>query len=71
MIANGDSNREVASRLNISGKTIETHRGDVNRKLSLRNTVNLVRFAAAHGIGSAALGIAPGTNNSGIRLSRG
>ena len=72
MIANGYSNRDVASRLNISGKTIETHRGNMNRKLSLRNTVDLVRFAAAHGIGSAPLGIAPpGTNNSGIRLSRG
>jgi two-component system NarL family response regulator len=61
MLAHGYSNREVASRLNVSTKTIETHRSNMNRKLSLRNTVDLIRFAAAHGIGSAPLrgGAAP------------
>jgi DNA-binding NarL/FixJ family response regulator len=55
MLAHGYSNREVASRLNVSTKTIETHRSNMNRKLALRNTVDLIRFAAAHGIGSAPL----------------
>lgn len=59
MIAHGYSNREVASRLNVSTKTIETHRSNMNRKLSLRNTVDLVRFAAVHGIGTAPLSLVP------------
>jgi DNA-binding NarL/FixJ family response regulator len=61
MIAHGYSNGEVARRLNVSLKTIESHRGNMNRKLALRNTVDLVRFAAAHGIGSAPLRLAPAT----------
>jgi DNA-binding NarL/FixJ family response regulator len=55
MLAHGYSSREVAACLNVSTKTIETHRSNMNRKLALRNTVDLVRFAAAHGIGSAPL----------------
>jgi len=55
MLAHGYSNREIAERLNVSTKTVETHRSNMNRKLSLRNTVDLIRFAAAHGIGSAPL----------------
>jgi DNA-binding NarL/FixJ family response regulator len=55
MLAHGYSNREIAVRLNVSAKTIETHRSNMNRKLALRNTVDLIRFAAAHGIGSAPL----------------
>jgi two-component system NarL family response regulator len=51
MLAHGYSNREIAVRLNVSAKTIETHRSNMNRKLALRNTVDLIRFAAAHGIG--------------------
>jgi two-component system NarL family response regulator len=55
MLAHGYSNREVAQGLNVSTKTIETHRSNMNRKLALKNTVDLIRFAAAHGIGSAPL----------------
>jgi DNA-binding NarL/FixJ family response regulator len=55
MLAHGYANREVAARLSLSTKTIETHRSNMNRKLALRNTVDLIRFAAAHGIGSAPL----------------
>jgi hypothetical protein len=34
-------------------KTVETHRTNMNRKLAVRTTADLVRFAAAHGIAVA------------------
>jgi DNA-binding NarL/FixJ family response regulator len=51
LVAQGQTSREVAGRLHISTKTVETHRTNMNRKLGLRNTVDVLRFAAAHGIG--------------------
>jgi DNA-binding NarL/FixJ family response regulator len=53
-IAAGHTSAEIARRLCISTKTIDTHRSNMYRKLSLRNAVDLMRFAAAHGIGLAA-----------------
>jgi DNA-binding NarL/FixJ family response regulator len=50
LVAQGQTSREVAGRLHISTKTVETHRTNMNRKLGLRNTVDVLRFAAAHGI---------------------
>jgi DNA-binding NarL/FixJ family response regulator len=50
LIVAGCSSKEVARRLCISVKTVETHRTNMNRKLSVRTTADLVRFAAAHGI---------------------
>jgi DNA-binding NarL/FixJ family response regulator len=51
LVAQGQTSREVAGRLHISTKTVETHRTNMNRKLGLRNTVDVLRFASAHGIG--------------------
>jgi DNA-binding NarL/FixJ family response regulator len=51
LLARGHTSREVAGRLNISSRTVEAHRAHMNRKLGLRNTVDVLRFAAAHGIG--------------------
>lgn len=39
------TNREVAAHLNLSPKTIETHRLNIMRKLSLKNSAELMRFA--------------------------
>jgi DNA-binding NarL/FixJ family response regulator len=50
LIVAGCSSKEVARRLCISVKTVETHRTNMNRKLVVRTTADLVRFAAAHGI---------------------
>lgn len=45
LVAEGLSNKEIASVLNISIKTVETHRAAVMRKLSLTSLAALVRYA--------------------------
>ncbi len=44
-VAEGRINKEIAHRLNISLKTVETHRASAMRKLKLRTTADLVRYA--------------------------
>jgi hypothetical protein len=53
LVVAGLSSKDVARRLCISVKTVETHRTNMNRKLAVRTTADLVRFAAAHGIAVA------------------
>jgi DNA-binding NarL/FixJ family response regulator len=48
-LANGMTNREIAALLEISIKTIDTHRGHVLKKLKLRNNSDITRFAIQHG----------------------
>jgi DNA-binding NarL/FixJ family response regulator len=45
LLADGKSNREIASRLEISVKTVETHRSSIMRKLKLNSITELVRYA--------------------------
>ena len=45
LIAEGRSNKEAASTLGISVKTIEAHRANIMRKLQLRSVSDLVRYA--------------------------
>jgi DNA-binding NarL/FixJ family response regulator len=45
LLAEGSSNKEAASALNISVKTIEAHRANIMRKLHLRSASDLVRYA--------------------------
>jgi len=49
MLARGLTNREIAEHLDISIKTVDTHRGHVLKKLGLRNNSELTRFAVKHG----------------------
>lgn len=49
----GGVTKQIAGRLFISVKTVETHRANVNRKLGLRTLADLIRFAAAQGIAIA------------------
>jgi two-component system, NarL family, invasion response regulator UvrY len=49
MLARGMTNREIAAHLQISIKTIDSHRGHVMKKLSVRNNSELTRFAVKHG----------------------
>ena len=49
MLARGMTNREIALDLDISIKTVDTHRGHVLKKLGLRNNSDLTRFAVKHG----------------------
>lgn len=44
-LGRGKTTREVASALGISGKTVETHRLGLCRKLGLRSAAELIRFA--------------------------
>jgi DNA-binding NarL/FixJ family response regulator len=45
LIAEGHSNKEMAEILNLSVKTIETHRAAAMRKLNLTSTAAIVRYA--------------------------
>lgn len=49
-LASGLTNREIAKMLEISVKTVDTHRGHVLKKLKLRNNSDLTRFAMQHGL---------------------
>lgn len=44
-LAVGMSNREIANAMDISIKTVDTHRGHVLAKLKCRNNVALARYA--------------------------
>jgi DNA-binding NarL/FixJ family response regulator len=45
LVSEGSVNKEVAHLLNISIKTVETHRAAAMRKLKLGTTADLVRYA--------------------------
>jgi two-component system nitrate/nitrite response regulator NarL len=47
-IAEGLSNKEIAKVRGISVRTIETHRAHILKKLKIKNTALLVRYAATH-----------------------
>lgn len=50
LIAEGHSTREIAARLCISVKTVETHRAEVMRRLSLFDVASLTRYALRIGL---------------------
>lgn len=53
LIAQGRSTKEIAFELEISVKTIETHRSQLMQRLGLRDLAGLVRFAIREGLVSA------------------
>lgn len=50
LLAEGRSNKEVASLLNLGLSTVETHRGNLMQKLNLHNTAEIVLYAVRKGI---------------------
>src|SRR5271169_2737188 len=50
MIAEGKTNKEIATSLELSVYTVEAHRGRVMEKLNLHSTGELVRFALRNGL---------------------
>jgi DNA-binding NarL/FixJ family response regulator len=52
LLAEGKSTKEIAFILNISAKTIETHRRQTMQKLKLTNVADLTRYAIREGIAS-------------------
>jgi two-component system, NarL family, nitrate/nitrite response regulator NarL len=49
-IAEGLSNKEIACRLNVGVRTIETHRERIMRKLNIHSVAGLTKFAIAKGL---------------------
>ena len=49
-LAQGKSNKEVAQVLEISVRTVETHRKNIKRKLGISSTAGLTRYALEHGV---------------------
>jgi two-component system response regulator NreC len=50
LIAEGKTNKEIATKLNLSVYTVDSHRGKIMEKLNLHSTGELVRFAIKHGL---------------------
>ncbi len=49
-IAHGKTSREIAEELDISFRTVQTHRANLMEKLGLKNTAELVRYALDRGL---------------------
>lgn len=49
-LAQGKSNKDVALALDISVRTVETHRKNIKRKLGISSTAGLTRYAMEHGV---------------------
>ena len=49
-LAQGKSNKDVALTLDISVRTVETHRKNIKRKLGISSTAGLTRYALEHGV---------------------
>jgi DNA-binding NarL/FixJ family response regulator len=50
LVAEGRSIKEIAVILKISGKTVTFHKSNVMRRLSIRTTAELTKYALQHGI---------------------
>ncbi len=50
LIAEGQSNKEIANKLGIGVRTIETHRERIMRRLDIHSVAGLTKFAIANGL---------------------
>ncbi|HEU5373846.1 MAG TPA: response regulator transcription factor [Ktedonobacteraceae bacterium] len=50
LVAEGNTNQEIADQLVLSIKTVQAHRANVMEKLGLENVTHLVRFAIRYGL---------------------
>ena len=50
LVAEGLGTRQIAERLFLSVKTVETHRAQIMQRLDIRDVPGLVRFAIRHGL---------------------
>ncbi len=53
LVAEGNTNAQISKRLNISTRTVETHRANMMGKLGLNSQADVIRFAIQNGIISA------------------
>ncbi|HEV2545356.1 MAG TPA: response regulator transcription factor [Methylobacterium sp.] len=49
LIAQGFSNKEIARRIDVSVKSVETYKARAAEKLGLRTRAEIIRYGAAHG----------------------
>lgn len=49
-IVDGLSAKDIAGKLNISHRTVEFHKAQLMQQLNLHSTVELIKFALAHGL---------------------
>ncbi len=50
LVAEGKTNKEIATSLNLSVYTVEAHRGKIMEKLNLHSASEMVRFAIRNGL---------------------
>ena len=50
LVAEGKKSTEIATMLHLSPKTVETYRGQLMKKLQLKNVSELIRFAIKYGL---------------------
>jgi DNA-binding NarL/FixJ family response regulator len=50
LIAEGQSNKEIANKLGIGVRTIETHRERIMRRLNIHSVAGLTKYAIANGL---------------------
>jgi DNA-binding NarL/FixJ family response regulator len=50
LVSEGHRTRDIATRLRLSVKTVESHRGEVMKRLEIHDVVNLVRYALRVGL---------------------
>jgi len=49
-LAEGNSNKEIARQLDISVRTVETHRQNIKQKLDIHTAAGLARYAVEEGL---------------------
>lgn len=50
LVAEGHGSDAIASRLNLSKRTVDNHRANIKRKLGFNNSVELIRYAMDQGL---------------------
>lgn len=50
LFADGMTYKEIADKLFISSRTVETHKNNILQKLDLKNTIDLVKYAIKEGL---------------------
>jgi len=50
ILSDGSTNKETAEKLNISVRTVETHRKNIMQKLDVKNIAGLIKFSIANNL---------------------
>jgi len=49
LVAEGETSKDIATKLSISTRTVEHHRANLMKKLNLKNAADLIRYAINKG----------------------